>query len=172
MNETSWPTCSEPECEKPCKNSAGRPRPRCSKHEKDRETAKNRLKECDVVGCDKRRTQARRYCGGHMSRLTRWGDLMADVPLRTMSDEPNGYAAAHERVYKTKGPASAQICFVCGGQAQQWAYQHWSPNEVTGPVPSRGKVWTATWSTDPDDYEAMCRTCHLRMDAAIRSVEK
>lgn len=77
-----WPQCTEPECENPAKRTPrGGSRKRCSKHEKQRETAKNSKKECYVQGCDLPRHQARRYCTAHTRRMNRYGDVMAHVPL-------------------------------------------------------------------------------------------
>lgn len=82
MTETAWPQCGTPDCEKPAKrNHYGNPRQWCSACQKRRETAANEGKQCDVEGCEKFRSQARRYCKGHIERLVYHGHLYPDIPF-------------------------------------------------------------------------------------------
>ena len=65
------------------------------------------------------------------------------------------YNAVHGRLATKRGRARDQTC-PCGRQAQDWAYQH------TGEVlySPAGQVYSA----DLDDYVAMCRKCHRKLD--------
>lgn len=62
-----------------------------------------------------------------------------------------GYRQAHRRVEKAKGPAKSHTC-ACGKPARQWAYRASDP---TG------------YSLNPDDYEAMCVSCHMKVDLGV-----
>lgn len=72
------------------------------------------------------------------------------------------YSAVHERMRKSKGPASAHACVECGEPAAHWAYDGSDPEELTdldhgNPV---------TYSADLGRYFPMCRSCHTKHDAA------
>jgi hypothetical protein len=57
------------------------------------------------------------------------------------------YSANHNRVRKTRGPASAQLCEGgCQGRAYDWAYLH-----DTDPA-------------EPASYVPLCRRCHNQYD--------
>lgn len=171
MNENTWPQCRIKDCTNPAKSAAGRPRPLCSKHQKDRETEANSQKPCEAEGCDNHRHQARRYCSGHVRRLYSLGELLPDLPLpgAPTGTGPCGYVAAHERVRKAKGSVKDYTCISCPNQALHWAYKHGSPNEQTAVILKDGRSWKASWSGDPNDYEPMCRTCHARFDRDHRN---
>lgn len=53
------------------------------------------------------------------------------------------YVNAHQRVRKVRG--DPDVCVECGGQAVDWA-------SITGD------------HDDPQDYQPMCRSCHVSMD--------
>lgn len=76
--------------------------------------------------------------------------------------DPISYRAAHDRVKKIKGKASAHPCVECGAPARDWAYASGDPDELYGPT-SKGASW-CRYSRDPSYYEAMCRSCHLGRD--------
>jgi hypothetical protein len=70
------------------------------------------------------------------------------------------YRTAHLRVTRAKGSAAQHDCELCGGSAEQWAYDHSDPNEKIeetdwGPV---------AFSTDIERYQALCRSCHVKRD--------
>ncbi len=79
------------------------------------------------------------------------------------ADHPNwrgdeiSYRQAHFRVIDARGPATEHECRRCGGQAQQWAYDHLDIDEKFN---AAGEVY----STDPDHYIPMCRSCHVLFD--------
>lgn len=62
---------------------------------------------------------------------------------------PVGYQAAHMHIRKVKGRAAEQPCARnCGRAAYEWAY--------TGT--------SGEFSRNPDDYVALCRSCHRQHD--------
>lgn len=60
-----------------------------------------------------------------------------------------GYAGAHWRMAKLRGPARGYQCVDCPEQAAEWSYV--GPPEVT-------------FSTDPAHYQPRCRSCHRKLD--------
>jgi hypothetical protein len=74
-----------------------------------------------------------------------------------------GYGAAHQRVAKLKGSAREHQCYRCGQRAEHWAYSHGDPDEKRN---GHGKAKGMPYSTDPEHYLAMCRSCHSRADKA------
>lgn len=67
------------------------------------------------------------------------------------------YAAAHTRVYSTRGAASDHMCVDCLRPAEEWSYRGRCPLEVTD---ARGRIY----SPDPSRYEPRCRPCHMVQD--------
>lgn len=70
---------------------------------------------------------------------------------------PDAYIEVHETLKQRYGPASDLVC-PCGKPAQEWAYQ------FTGEQELRDADGRRPHSTDPADYAAMCRSCHVRFD--------
>lgn len=107
------------------------------------------LKSC---GCIPRRSMS---INGKREASSRWkGDRVS-------------YSTAHRRVYSQRGPAREHPCLVCGGEATSWAYRGDSPKELTedrGPKALIKRV--VRYSPDPDDYDPMCWSCHVRKDLA------
>ena len=75
-----------------------------------------------------------------------------------MSNPPAPYQRAHLNVKRLRGEASQHICR-CGNPALDWAYQF-----TAGDAELRSPDGSRPYSTNPDDYEAMCRECHIRFD--------
>lgn len=73
------------------------------------------------------------------------------------ASEPS-YAAAHSRVRKEFGPASAYDCEVCLNPADEWAYV--GPRTGINP------------HGNPEDYRALCRKHHRELDRATRKARK
>lgn len=65
------------------------------------------------------------------------------------------YEDVHYRLWVDRGRASQFSCH-CGEQAEQWAYQHAGKTRYD----ERGRAY----STDLNDYLAMCRSCHNKLD--------
>lgn len=72
---------------------------------------------------------------------------------------------AHRRVYDSRGKASQYACVGCGGDAQEWAYDHRDPDEVYDPDYYGRKV---TYSLKPEHYQPMCIPCHADYDVEGR----
>lgn len=70
---------------------------------------------------------------------------------------PDTYIAVHETLKRTRGSARTHICS-CGRPAREWAYQ------FTGSPELRDSEGKRPHSINPDDYAAMCRSCHVRFD--------
>lgn len=67
----------------------------------------------------------------------------------------NEYMNAHHEVYRIRGSAKDQTCVRCGDPANEWAYLH--PEREGG-----------RHSDNPEDYAAMCWSCHRRFDWQYR----
>lgn len=67
------------------------------------------------------------------------------------------YEGAHNNVRRLHGAASDHACVSCGGPALDWAYQYGAPDEQ---VTAEG----LPYSMNPQFYEPMCRSCHMRYD--------
>ncbi|MEU8047789.1 hypothetical protein AB0B71_27060 [Micromonospora echinofusca] len=74
------------------------------------------------------------------------------------------YDGAHNRVKGLRGSASGYLCR-CGNQAEQWAYSHADHDQQRD---SEGREAGSPYSTNPDHYSPMCRSCHARYDNAHR----
>jgi hypothetical protein len=61
------------------------------------------------------------------------------------------------RVRAVRGRAQEHTC-ECGKPAEQWAYTHSGPAELTSEV--------GAYSVDPSFYVPMCVPCHKRADLA------
>lgn len=76
------------------------------------------------------------------------------------------YRAVHRRVQRQRGHANQHDCAHCGQQADQWAYDHEDPAEMS--TEWYGK--TVAYSAEVDHYLPLCRGCHARFDARGREV--
>jgi hypothetical protein len=113
------------------------------------------------------------YCRPHYYRVRTYGDPLGGGPLRVLTAPPGSdacsYTAAHTRVRKQRGSASAYPCAAegCDKQAQQWAYRHDCPREQTGYIRHpRGVDMLVAWSPDPEAYEPLCCSHHVTADKA------
>lgn len=66
------------------------------------------------------------------------------------------YSGAHRNTTLVRGRAADHECCNCGGAAHEWAMKH----GVLSQTDARG----VRFSTDPFDYQPMCRGCHRRYD--------
>ena len=100
-------------------------------------------------------------CGGTVTTIggsLRRGAVNSCGCLRR-NDHPHiTYEAAHIRVKQAYGPASAQRCIDCDGQAAQWSYDHAAAVEY---VCKRRFV---LYSIDPAHYQPRCAKCHKQHD--------
>lgn len=95
-------------------------------------------------------------------KADRWGNRPADKPW---PESACGYTAAHERVRAIYGRASVHSCVDCGGPATEWSYRGGAEVELTewGANP-RGEPILRPYSTDPEDYDPRCKSCHRKFD--------
>jgi len=105
----------------------------------------------------------------HYQRMKRNGSLELAAPNYATGQRSGmwrgdevTYKPAHFRVIRLRGSASLHLCANCGGSAQDWAYDHRDPNELTCSATGR------KYSADPDRYMPLCRSCHKRIDNAAR----
>lgn len=123
---------------------------------------------CEAEGCDEERL-ANGLCNMHSIRMRNHGSLELPEPTVYSGDEHPAwkgkavtYGPAHTRVVRDRGSASTHLCWNCGSQAQDWAYDHNDADELTCQKSGR------TYSADPDHYLPLCRPCHKRIDNAAR----
>lgn len=121
-------------------------------------------RECSVDGCLRDAT-SRGMCGMHYLRILRKGTL--EITPRSgpghqrWSDRDSlTYDAAHDRVKRSRGPASSHACAQCEGPAEDWAYQHMADDPLIDDI---GRPY----SDDLDDYAPMCRACHRALDMQV-----
>lgn len=68
-----------------------------------------------------------------------------------------GYGMVHGALRLIYGPAREYPCRSCGKQATDWAYQYTGDPEYINRDGMR-------YSTHPDDYAPLCRSCHILFD--------
>lgn len=78
--------------------------------------------------------------------------------------EPATYNAAHSRVRRVRGPASAWPCLECGDPAAQWAYREGGKRERATNEIVNGRPQNRRWSPEPSDYDPLCKRCHRNSD--------
>jgi hypothetical protein len=81
--------------------------------------------------------------------------------MSPISDQ-TAYLTVHRRLTRIRGKASAQTC-ECGQPAQAWAYQGEGHDSGTTGIGA-----THSFSTDLNQYKAMCRKCHAAFDRPSR----
>jgi len=120
---------------------------------------------CAVDGCESP-ARNRGMCGMHAERVRRYGDPHAlFYPVgSSASEHPQwvgdsiGYYGLHVRLRAALGPASAQRCVDCAGQAHHWSYDHCDPAER--------QAREGAYSPDLSHYQPRCRSCHKVFDLA------
>jgi hypothetical protein len=119
-----------------------------------------------LAGDCARRVVSLGYCSLHYGRLLRHGDPNV-VLVQTRSETPT-YQRAHQYVKRERGKATEHRCVDCGGQAQEWSYDHSDPFPLVQSLyDSRsGRTRSVTYSADTSRFEARCRRCHVRFDIA------
>lgn len=104
-----------------------------------------RMEDPTCTLCDKP-AHARGLCDRHYSRWRRHGDQ----ELRYQLTPTPTYSGVHQRVRKELGRAADYPCADCGQSAREWTYRHGG-----GGMP---------YSTNLDDYEPRCMSCHRKLD--------
>lgn len=115
---------------------------------------------CSVEGCEKATASPfKPLCKMHQTRQRRHGDVHA---VRPNAKAGESYRGAHDRIARTRGPASAHPCIDCGRDAQEWSYTHSAgERELVDP---EGKPY----SFNPSDYAPRCKRDHLLYDYEIK----
>mgnify|MGYP000269992262 CR=1 FL=1 len=126
----------------------------------------SRRKPCLASDCD-RLGRTNGYCGLHIQRVRQHGspDVVLPKAGGIYLGDDAGYLAAHDRVRKAYGLASSHSCQHCGGRASDWAYDHNDTGEKTG---THGRASALAYSTNPDHYLPLCRSCHIVFDGPSR----
>lgn len=86
-------------------------------------------------------------------------DATTDHDLPAWMPWVPSYGAIHSRLHARYGPASAHRCAHCGGQAEQWSYDHEDPDELVSPE-------GLPYGVDLARYKPLCCMCHWRFDGA------
>lgn len=81
------------------------------------------------------------------------------------------YSAAHRAVKKARGFAHEHKCS-CGNQAEQWALVNKSKSNPTTIEVVWGVEMEIQYSFNVNDYEAMCRKCHISFDRKGKHAKK
>lgn len=132
--------------------------------------AEEKARPCRYA-CGKPARPERTACGSCAKRMLCHGHLgtCGNHNARHLADRsPHwagaevGYWAAHKRLRRYLGPAREKQCTRCSAQALDWAYLHNDPDERL----SEDAGFTGRpYSTDPECYAPMCRSCHKAFDA-------
>lgn len=77
-----------------------------------------------------------------------------------------GYMSAHNRNRRVNGPASRMHCEHCDLPADHWALDHGKPGIFT----ERDRF--GEYSNDPEDYVALCKSCHRAFDFPVTHCPK
>ena len=171
------PTKAEAACSVQSCERVARARGLCSLHDERRRRTGSPMANkppmlkrtsCEVAGCE-RKHEANGLCNMHWLRMRDHGSLELPEPTVYYGSEHPAwkgsevtYPPAHTRVVRARGSASLHICINCGGQAQDWAYDHDDFNELT--CAKTGRLY----SGDVEHYRPLCRPCHKRIDNAAR----
>ena len=100
----------------------------------------------------------------HYARLWKNNDPtdFGDPERKPRKARPDvSYHHVHVRLRAERGRASDRLCEDgCGRQAKHWAYDHSDPDQLLSP-----EGWP--YSTNPDNYWALCPSCHKRHDTRV-----
>lgn len=161
---TPPPTCQIDGCDSP--HHAHR---LCEAHYKinRKETS---VERCSIEACPKVGHTVKGLCGTHYLRLLKYGDPLVTAEKTYLRGEahPNwvgpsaSYGTAHDRVRRMKGKAKDFPCVECGGNSDDWSYNHDDPNEKAG-YGQHGHLML--YSLNPDHYSPRCRPCHRIFDS-------
>jgi hypothetical protein len=66
---------------------------------------------------------------------------------------PDSYSSAHRNATRKRGHPSTLECVSCGNKAYDWALK-----------PELHVSGSRTYSMNADDYDPMCRSCHVKQD--------
>jgi hypothetical protein len=117
---------------------------------------------CKVEDCE-RHSYCRGMCVKHYSRWLAHGDpSVVLAPAGPPLLPAPSYEGAHARVRRARGKARDYACVDCGGDAQDWSYDHGDSQELVGASGSR--YAGIAYSLDPAHYQPRCKACHVMFD--------
>ena len=77
------------------------------------------------------------------------------------------YTEAHKEVTARRGKAADHTCVDCGGQADEWCFNHSTAEDrvcyMGGAAVGDRRAWFP-YSTEPADYDPRCGPCHHSYD--------
>lgn len=136
------------------------------------------VERCSIDGCN-RLLRARGMCPTHYRRWSIHGDPNVVLPPHRTSgpdhyawlpDDELSYNQVHQRLHRgERGPAKNYSCTHCGATAQDWAYTNDCPDEKISDAPDSLGY---RYSSDPNRYIPLCRTCHKRFDSEFINSQK
>jgi hypothetical protein len=86
---------------------------------------------------------------------------------RAKPDDEIGYTAAHDRVRRVYGSATARACVDCSSRADGWSLKR---DAGAARPAAAGKGAGLMISPDPSDYEPRCGKCHCAYDNYARGL--
>lgn len=104
------------------------------------------MQACSVAGCENP-LHGKVWCEKHYRRFKRHGHPLGSGQIGRPRQNEVSFKGVHARWSRRFGPAKMHTCRSCGKQAYDYAY----------------KLPTG-YSHDPNDYEPLCRRCHLAKD--------
>lgn len=113
---------------------------------------------CIIDGCDRApRSRTADLCDVHYCRRWRTGSVDGVGTTRLVTP---GYRAAHTRVARDRGKASAYTCIDCSEQAGHWSFA-WRRVPKTQWLwgTSNSKAAPSPYTGDPGHYEPRCHSC-------------
>jgi hypothetical protein len=158
-------TCDVDGCDQPRLNSRGW----CSRHylrwvkhgdpTVDKRSGRRPTMLCSIDGCD-RIFYCKGFCKKHYTRWRKHGDPATVLRVGGQPKSEVRYVAAHQRIYRARGRASAYACVDCAAAAAQWSYDGTDPAPL---VSDTGQMY----SLDMDRYSPRCRSCHSTHDGTV-----
>ena len=118
---------------------------------------------CRHDPCD-RPADRKGLCDAHYQRQ-RTGRDMDNPPLRpwtanSAAKRTSSYKAAHVKLYRRRGKAGGYLCVKCDERARDWSLRHRDPRVH----PEMDDATGMRYSMNVDDYDPMCKPCHLAYD--------
>lgn len=107
-------------------------------------------------------------CSMHRERLKANGSVGTVEARHELPS--NSYRSAHARIQSRRGEASQHPCVDCSQPAREWSYKGGSSGEQSEYL-NANTPWREgdiAYSSNPDDYDPRCKSCHNRHDRKFR----
>ena len=121
------------------------------------------MRICEIENCDGE-YHAKNLCKSHYNKQwmeNRLGKGAVEEGAQNVKSIIS-YDAAHYRVRVAKGKASDYKCVDCPEQAHEWSLNEESEHLL---IQASGHQAGRKFSTNIEDYEPRCRSCHKKYDA-------